>query len=151
MVSELESEITQDKYNQSQVSDINLDNGSVSGDMGIEDYAVTELYSDFILCEMLDMSKGFTIVGGIKVPDTKVKSWRRAKVVMISPLCEKYGSTKVGDIVTFPNDKGLNVGRTSYAVNGEVFTMENGVFLNERRLFAKLHELEDAEDEEDKK
>lgn len=146
---EEEAEMNQDRYDQSQVSDINLDNGSVSGNLGIEDYAITELYSDFILCEMLDMKQGFKVTkSGLKIPDTQVKAWRKAKVHLVSPLAQKYGNTKVGDFVTFPNDRGLQVGRVQYVNQaGDVVTLENGVMLNEQRLGAKLVELEDADDE----
>lgn len=54
----------------------------------------------------------------------------------------------MGDFVTFPNDRGLQVGRVQYLdANGEVVILENAVMLNEQRLGAKLVELEDADDE----
>lgn len=149
MVSELEAEMNQDKYNMAQVSDINLDNGSVSGDMGLTDHAVTCLYSDFIFAELIDVKDGFaTTRSGLRViQDTKVKSWRKARVLLISPLVAQYGITKVGDVVLFPNDKGLATGRTSYVhpETGEVIEVKNGIFLNEQRCFTKLVEVEDEE------
>lgn len=148
MVNELEAEMNQDKYDMAQVSDINLDNGSTSGDMGLGSYAIKKLYSDFILVELLDMSKGFVVTkNGLRIPDTKVKSWRRAKVHLIGPLVAKYGMTKVGDIVTFPNDKGMTVGKTSYVnEKDEIVEIENALFLNEQRILSQLIETEEVDE-----
>lgn len=94
------------------------------------------------------MSKGFEEQGGLVVVDTKTKSWRKAVVRMVSDfkyfgkdgkLYPMVSATKVGDIITFPNDKGLVSGRIVYVdENGERKICENGVFLNERRIFGKL-------------
>lgn len=42
-----------------QFSDISLESAGTSGDLGLGEFALKSLYSDFILAEYIDMSKGF--------------------------------------------------------------------------------------------
>lgn len=148
MVSELEAEMNQDRYNMAQISDINLDNGSTSPNVNLNGYAIKDLYSDFILVDLIDVVNGTqrVVKNGIELQltDTSTKSWRKGRVVMVSPLALQYGKTKVGDIVTFENTKGLIVGRVDYVNDsGDVVEIKNGIFLNEQRILAKLAETEE--------
>lgn len=61
---------------------------------------------------------------------------------MVGPACR---NTRPGDIILFPNDKGLPCGEVEYikesndeARDSDIFTAKNGIFLSEHRIFAKL-------------
>lgn len=128
-----------DSYNPPFKSVIVLEDEELSGDMGLNDYAINELYADVIFGEFVDISNTKEENGLIVSRDVTKNSWRKARVLMVSPLIENKGMTKVGDIVIFPSDKNLKCGRVSYYTkDGEKKTTNNGVFLNEYRIFAKV-------------
>lgn len=120
-------------------SNINIDTGLYSGDIGLGgDYYTTSLYSDFVLVKYIDTNEsGQQEVGGLLVPTlTTDLSWRKGEVLMCGP---HVLNTKPGDIVTFPNDKGLVTSTVFYmSKEGTVDEAKNAVFLNEERIFAKL-------------
>ena len=128
-----------DSYNPPFKSVIVLEDEDLSGDMGLNDYAINELYADVIFAEFIDTSNTKEENGLIVSRDVTKNSWRKAKVLMVSPLIENKGMTKVGDIVIFPSNKNLKCGRVSYYTkDGEKKTTNNGVFRNEYRIFAKV-------------
>jgi hypothetical protein len=104
------------------------------GDFGMEDYVLSQIYNDIILVEFIDLSEdGDTIKrGSIYIPtNTLTQAWRKAKVILVGT---EVKNTKVGDIVMFPNDKGVSVSGMEVAGYGKI---KRGMFLNEQRLFGK--------------
>jgi co-chaperonin GroES (HSP10) len=92
-----------------------------------EDYEIVELLSSVISVEYVDVSPdGKSIMrNGIILPNQVVdhRAWRVAKVKLAGPDCKQV---KVGDIVIFPGDRGLQ----SIQKNGKML-----VFLSEDRIF----------------
>lgn len=123
-------------------SDINLESTNLSGNLGIEGWVLGDIYADFVFVEYIDIDKGFqTTKSGLIVVQNTNKSWRRGIVRSVSPFVARNGHTKVGDIVLFPSDKGLQTGKFAYkAQDGSVQEVQNAVFLNEARIFAKIEE-----------
>lgn len=114
---------------------IDLDANS-DGDFGIEDYTLSFIFDDIILVEMIDEvndGKGDAVMrNGLFVPvNTLTKAWRKAKVVLVGPNVQYC---KPGEIVIFPNDKGVSVAGISVKDYG---TLKKGMFLNEQRIFGK--------------
>jgi len=104
------------------------------GDFGMDDFILSQVYGDIILVEFIDLSEdGDAILrGGIYIPTNSVtKAWRKAKVVLVGT---EVKNTKPGDIVMFPNDKGVTVTGMEIKGHGKV---KKGMFLNEQRLFGK--------------
>lgn len=112
------------------------------GNFGMEDFVLSQVYNDIILVEFIDLSDDGSNVkrGSIYIPtNTLIKAWRKAKVVLVGTDVK---NTKVGDIVMFPNDKGVTVSGMEIAGYGKI---KNGMFLNEQRLFGKcVPKQEDA-------
>ena len=108
-----------------------------SGDFDLsKEFVLSFVYDDIILVEYIDEApdaSGDNIMrDGIYIPtNTLTKTWRKAKVILAGPEC-KY--TKAGDIVMFPNDKGVTVTGMEIKGHGKV---KKGMFLNEQRLFGK--------------
>jgi co-chaperonin GroES (HSP10) len=92
-----------------------------------EDYEIVKLLSNIISVEYVDVSPdGKSIMrNGIILPNQVVdhRAWRVAKVKLAGPDCKQV---KVGDIVIFPGDRGLQ----SIQKNGKML-----VFLSEDRIF----------------
>jgi len=92
-----------------------------------EDYEIVELLADVIAVEYADVAPdGKSLVrNGIILPNQVVdnRAWRVAKVTLAGPACKQV---KVGDIVMFPGDRGLQ----SIQKNGRML-----VFLSENRIF----------------
>lgn len=130
-----------DKYNKASVSDINLESPNCAGDMALRGYAISSIFDDFVFADYIDIDNGFikdNKSGLITVDTSAVKTWRKARVLMVGPTCKE---TSVGDIILFPNDKGLPSGEVSYMTqNGDVSIAKNGIFLSEHRIFAILNE-----------
>jgi len=61
--------------------------------------------------------------------NSMTKAWRKAKVILAGPA-SLYA--KPGDIVIFPNDKGVAVSNIEIEGYG---VLKKGMFLNEKRLF----------------
>lgn len=104
------------------------------GNFGMEDFILSQVYNDIILVEFIDLSEDGENVkrGSIYIPtNTLIKAWRKAKVVLVGTDVK---NTQVGDIVMFPNDKGVTVSGMDVAGYGKI---KNGMFLNEQRLFGK--------------
>jgi hypothetical protein len=99
-----------------------------------EDFKLSFLFEDIVLVEFIDEvddGHGDAILrGGIFVPtNTLTKAWRKAKVILAGPNAQY---AKVGDIVIFPNDKGVSVSNIEIEGYG---ILKKGMFLNEKRLF----------------
>lgn len=104
------------------------------GDFGLDEYSLSFVFDDIVLVEFVDeVNHGNETAierNGILVPvNATTKAWRKAKVVLAGPNCN---FTKVGDIVLFPNDKGVTVSNIDVTGYGN---LGRGMFLNEQRLF----------------
>ncbi len=98
-----------------------------NADLNLEDWHLTKVLDDILMVEYVDISDDGTQIkrGSIWCPIDVVNfAWRVGKVHLAGPNCQ---STKVGDFVIFPNDKGIKVA----SLNG----IKNVVFLNEARIF----------------
>lgn len=140
----MNSELLFDKYNKASVSDINLESPNCAGDIAIRGFVLNSLYDDFVFADYIDMDNGYIKheSGLVTVDTTANKTWRKARVIMVGPTCR---STVAGDIILFPNDKGLPCGEVEYiketegeSSSSEILTAKNGIFLSEHRIFAKL-------------
>lgn len=133
-----------DRYIPPSRTDINIDKGLYTGNLGLSDgYKIVKPYADFILIEYIDVASEMVVTDdGLYIPQTvKEMQWRRGKVLQCGPYVQYV---KPGELVTFPNDKGLATSKVLYQdADGTVKVCENGIFLNERRLFAQLEEVED--------
>ena len=104
------------------------------GNFGMDDYILSQIYNDIILVEFIDLSEDGDNIkrGSIYVPtNTLTQAWRKARVVLVGT---EVRNTKPGDIVMFPNDKGVTVSGIDIKGYGKV---KSGMFLNEQRLFGK--------------
>ena len=104
------------------------------GNFGMDDYILSQIYNDIILVEFIDLSEDGDNIkrGSIYVPtNTLTQAWRKARVILVGT---EVKNTKVGDIVMFPNDKGVSVSGMEVAGYGRI---KRGMFLNEQRLFGK--------------
>lgn len=104
------------------------------GFFGMEDYILSFVFDDIVLVEFVDEvqdNAGSAIMrNGLFVPtNANTKAWRKAKAILVGPNCV---NVKKGDIVIFPNDKGVSVSNIEIDGYG---TLKKGVFLNEQRLF----------------
>lgn len=105
---------------------VQLDN-YLGSDMNLDDWTLTKVLDDILMCQYIDINEDGTEVkrGSIWVPINAVNfTWRLAKVLIAGPDCK---SVKEGDVVVFPNDKGIQVAN----LNG----LKHIVFLNEGRIF----------------
>lgn len=102
--------------------------------MNLDDCVLSQLFDDIILIEYLDENENAEVErNGLVLPGAVVKNlWRKGKVVLVGQgveLCQ------VGDIVLFPNDKGILITNVEVENYGK---LKKGMFLNERRIFGKL-------------
>lgn len=134
-----------DDFQRTNVSDIKLERVDYAKDFGMEGFVLESLYADVIFAEYVDEAEdGIVEYGdsGLVGIQTGNSTWRKAVVRMISPFILTNGRTKVGDIILFPNDKGLPTGRVKYKdSDGNVIEAKNAIFLNEQRILAKVSAL----------
>lgn len=102
--------------------------------MNLDDCVLSQLFDDIILIEYLDENENAEVErNGLVLPGAVVKNlWRKGKVILVGQgveLCQ------VGDIVLFPNDKGILITNVEVENYGKI---KKGMFLNERRIFGKL-------------
>lgn len=119
----------------------------VPGDIAIRGFVLDSLYDDFVFADYIDIDNGYIKheSGLVTVDTSATKTWRKARVIMVGPACR---ATSPGDIILFPNDKGLPCGEVDYISHLEendlvpkqdiLETAKNGIFLSEHRIFAKL-------------
>lgn len=96
-------------------------------DFNLDGWKLTKVLDDILMCQYIDVSEDGTEVkrGSIYVPVNAVNfTWRLAKVILAGPDCK---TVKEGDIVVFPNDKGIQVANMN--------NLKHVVFLNETRIF----------------
>lgn len=135
-----------DKYIPVSRSDINLDKGTYSGDLGLSNnFYVAEPYADFVLVEYIDI-QGDTITtpDGLVVPVTnKQLTWRKGRVLQVGPWVRH---SKVGDLVVFPFNRGLVTSSIHYKdADGNIKVAQDAIFINDEKLFGKLGKIEGNE------
>jgi hypothetical protein len=99
----------------------------IGSSLNLQDWKLTKVLDDILMCQYIDVNDDGTEVkrGSIWVPINTVNfAWRLAKVVLAGPDCR---TVKEGDIVVFPNDKGIQVANLN--------DLKHIVFLNESRIF----------------
>lgn len=106
----------------------------IGNELNLEGWKLKTVLDDILMCQYIDVNEDGTEVkrGSIWVPVNTVNfTWRLAKVVLAGPDCK---TVKEGDIVVFPNDKGIQVANMN--------NLKHIVFLNEARIFG-VCELEE--------
>jgi hypothetical protein len=99
----------------------------IGSTMNLEDWKLTKVLDDILMCQYIDVNDDGTEVkrGSIWVPINTVNfTWRLAKVLLAGPDSK---TVKEGDIIIFPNDKGIQVSSLN--------DLKHIVFLNESRIF----------------
>jgi hypothetical protein len=103
------------------------------GDFGLTGYKLSFLFDDIILVKYIDTDDDngdFIKRGSLFIDPKSIKAaWRKAEVILAGPNV-KY--VKPGDIVMFPNDKGVSIANLEIENYG---FLNKGMFLNEQRLF----------------
>ena len=102
-------------------------------------YKLSQLFDDIILAQYVDTDDNEAVSrNGVIVPlNAATKAWRLGRVILAGPNC-RY--TELGDIVCFPNDKGIPV--SNIHVDG-VGIIKHGMFLDESRLFGICKPVDD--------
>ena len=93
----------------------------------LDDWTLTKVLDDILMCQYIDINADGTEIkrGSLWVPINTVNfAWRLAKVILAGPDCK---TVKEGDIIVFPNDKGIKVSNLN--------DLRHIVFLNESRIF----------------
>jgi len=115
-----------------------------NSDFALPDHAMNTLFDDLILAEYIDVSPdGMAIKrGDIYIPlNTAPRAWRVGRVLMTGNNCQNI---KPGDKIVFPGDQGIPVSKLQYEdTDGDMNTVNNGIFLNEERLFGKCTTVSD--------
>lgn len=122
---------------------INLDEG-LDDQFSLLGYAVEGTFNDVIFVEYLDIVEGdqgdYIERGGVLVPlNSATKAWRIGKVLLAGTGVH---NVKKGDLVCFPNDRGLRVSSLMIVDDEKQRSVKNGVFLNEERLFGKVRHID---------
>lgn len=115
---------------------VQLDN-YLGSDINLAGWKLSKVLDDILMCQYIDINEDGTEVkrGNIWVPINAVNfTWRLAKVLLAGPDCK---TVKQGDVVIFPNDKGIQVAN----LNG----YKHIVFLNESRIFGVCESSEKDE------
>jgi hypothetical protein len=110
---------------------VQLDN-YIGHEMNLEGWTLKKVLDDILMCQYIDVNEDGTEIkrGSIWVPINTVNfTWRLAKVILAGSDCK---TVKAGDVIMFPNDKGIQVAN----MNG----LKNVVFLNESRIFGVCEE-----------
>ena len=119
---------------------IDLDTYQDTDTFSLHGYKLNRVMDDIVLAQYVDLSEdGSSVVrNGIHIPLAQVRrTWRMARVILVGPKCNY---TKPGDIVCFPDDKGIKVDNLS--VTGFDSSIRNCLFLNEDRFFGICEEIE---------
>lgn len=112
---------------------VQLDN-YLGSDINLTGWKLSKVLDDILMCQYIDINEDGTEVkrGNLWVPINAVNfTWRLARVLLAGPDCK---TVKQGDVVIFPNDKGIQVAN----LNG----YKHIVFLNESRIFGVCDSLE---------
>ena len=99
-----------------------------------EGYSLSQVLDDIIVVEAGDTTDGKEIMRrGIVMPAAFTESmWRYGKVLMTGPNCQ---TVKVGDWVSHPGDKGIQVKGLMIDIDGVSRKINVGCFLSESRIF----------------
>ena len=119
---------------------IDLDTYQDTDTFSLHGYKLNRVMDDIVLAQYVDLSKdGNSVIrNGIHIPLSQVRrTWRMARVILVGPKCNY---TKPGDIVCFPDDKGIKVDNLS--VTGFDSSIRDCIFLNEDRFFGICEEIE---------
>lgn len=111
---------------------VQLDKYASSENFNLFGYELTAVLDDIILVKYVDCNDDGTEIlkNGVWVPiNVNTYAWRLGEVVLAGPRCNLV---KVGDVVCFPNDKGIQVGNLEVEGQGK---LKNSCFLNEERIF----------------
>lgn len=111
----------------------------------LQGFKLSKVLDDIVLAQFVDLSNdGKSVMrNGIHIPLAQVqRTWRLAKVILIGPKVEY---TTVGDIICFPDDKGIKVDNMS--IKGYDKSLRDCIFINEERFFGICEELEDHDNE----
>ena len=120
---------------------IDLETYQETDTFSLQGYQLSKVMDDIVLAQYVDLSNdGRSVIrNGIHIPLSQVKhTWRLAKVILVGPQC-KY--TTPGDVVCFPDDKGLKV--DNLRVVGHDHSLRDCLFLSEQRFFGICQDLED--------
>jgi len=101
----------------------------------LDDYAIEKTLDTILLVEFADTAQsGEMTRNGIVIPIGQMtsKPWRLGKIIIAGTKCEQV---KVGDYITFPNDKGIPVSNIKVKAGGEILTIKQAIFLDENRIF----------------
>lgn len=118
-----------------QKSLLDLSNGSLPTDFGLDDFVLSKLMDDVMLIEFCDLEASesgeeFVKRGSLIVPTSQIHNmWRKGIVILKGPNV-RY--TNIGDIVVFPANMGIKVTNIEVDGHGKI---SNGLFLNEQRMF----------------
>ena len=121
--------------------------GLIDLDKHIEDeftlhgYKLASVMDDIMLCQYVDTEDNDIVTrNGIVIPlNASTKAWRLGRVILAGPNCE---FAKPGDVVCFPNDKGIPASNINVDGFGIV---KYGMFLNEQRMFGICKAIEDED------
>lgn len=111
---------------------IQLDKYASSENFNLFGYELSQVLDDIILVKYVDCNDDGTEIlkNGVWVPiNVTTYAWRLGEVVLAGPRCKLV---KTGDVVCFPNDKGIQVGNLEVEGEGK---LRNSCFLNEERVF----------------
>jgi len=121
-------------------SHIDLDTYQHTDNFSLHGYKLSKVMDDIVLAQYADLSEdGKTIErNGIYIPLSQVqKTWRIARVILAGPNCE---GCKPGDIVCFPDDKGIKVDNITVA--GYKDPLRDCLFLSEQRFFGVCEQVD---------
>jgi hypothetical protein len=119
---------------------IDLDSYQDTDTFSLHGYKLNRVMDDIVLVQYVDLAAdGNSVIrNGIHIPLSQVRrTWRMARVILVGPKCNY---TKPGDIVCFPDDKGIKVDNLS--VTGFDSSIRDCLFLNEDRFFGICEEIE---------
>ena len=118
---------------------IDLDSYQDTDTFSLHGYKLNRVMDDIVLAQYVDLAAdGNSVIrNGIHIPLSQVRrTWRMARVILVGPKCNY---TKPGDIVCFPDDKGIKVDNLS--VTGFDSSIRDCLFLNEDRFFGICEEI----------
>jgi len=119
---------------------IDLDTYQHTDNFSLHGYSLSRVMDDIVLAQYVDLSDDGTTIerNGIYIPLSQVqKTWRLAKVILSGPMCK---FCEPGDIVCFPDDKGVKVDNINVAGHDE--PLRNCLFLSETRFFGVCSALD---------
>jgi hypothetical protein len=130
----------QQKAYDAQLDKMDLTDSQHTDNFSLHGYKLSKVMDDIVLAQYADLAKdGQTIErNGIYIPLAQVqKTWRLARVVLAGPNCK---FSNVGDIVCFPDDKGIKVDNIKVA--GYDDPLRNCLFLSEDRFFGVCEQVD---------